>query len=691
MLAQLPAAAGARGAGVAGHMHWTTTPCATFVLRALPAITRCPPPTNVSERRRLWDRADVADDELSSVVLAASRRPAGPAGGEHGPPALRRRRARGGPHARQIRTTAWSGGLPATVWDWRLVDPIRVPPETFRLTSGDHAGLYSSILHDVRAAPVRRLARRARRRRPRLGADPPSRLEPRRRHPEPRRELPHGQRVRAPQTAVLDAITDRLGDRVTLLAGTGDDRRIFSTLMELEGHLDALRTNIKPGRGPRREPAPPRPALCRASPALRRGPDAGLARPSPSPLRTTVRLVPAAPSDGSSRTCRTVGDHHAPPGARPDHRAEAPRDQRGRRLSRARQVVHRRTGARPPPAVGHGVPPRTGSPRTSRPSRSGTGSARRRAGRTHPPVEVSALLRASGRTERFSRTDGVRDVGAIKAARAEQALAERAQLEAAWNLLDTGGPVRLSSFGRLDHNVFEQLLELLCTALASVPSTSGTRRTTATDGKIEIVLRQPTEDAIAQLTTPRGRFSGPDHELLSTVSRERRYGHGDRTRTAGFRCPTQPLAAALDPPPARRRSSHIPRRPHRRAGPTPTPRPAGSCCAGAADEGGFLLEEHAEGVLPSTRTASPRTAASRTTAATPRSRSCSCWTASTAWVTVEKLRMAADALLDRFPPGLRGTRGENGAGDLTADAHWTYCVRSGSSAAGNGIGGSGTR
>src|SRR5215469_7735313 len=52
------------------------------------------------------------------------------------------------------------------------------------------------------------------------------------------------------QTAVLDAISDRLGDLVALLAGDGgQDRRIFSTLMELEGHLDALRTNTKQFNG----------------------------------------------------------------------------------------------------------------------------------------------------------------------------------------------------------------------------------------------------------------------------------------------------------------------------------------------------------------------------------------------------------------------------------------------------------
>src|SRR5580658_9607885 len=83
-----------------------------------------------------------------------------------------------------------------------------------------------------------------------------------------------------------------------------------------------------------------------------------------------------------------------------------------------------------------------------------------------PPVEVSPLLRSSGRVERFSRTARIRDVTKVKAERAERARAERAELQAAWSLLDTGGAsIRLSDFGALDHSLFERLLELLGRAL----------------------------------------------------------------------------------------------------------------------------------------------------------------------------------------------------------------------------------
>lgn len=53
------------------------TRCAGLVLRALAAIHDVAVPENAQQRRALWERAGVADDELSAVVLAAGIRPAG--------------------------------------------------------------------------------------------------------------------------------------------------------------------------------------------------------------------------------------------------------------------------------------------------------------------------------------------------------------------------------------------------------------------------------------------------------------------------------------------------------------------------------------------------------------------------------------------------------------------------------------
>jgi len=51
------------------------TRCAGLVLRALAAIYDVEIPKNAQQRRTLWERAGVAEDELSAVVLAAGIRP----------------------------------------------------------------------------------------------------------------------------------------------------------------------------------------------------------------------------------------------------------------------------------------------------------------------------------------------------------------------------------------------------------------------------------------------------------------------------------------------------------------------------------------------------------------------------------------------------------------------------------------
>lgn len=131
--------------------------------------------------------------------------------------------------------------------------------------------------------------------------------------------------------------------------------------------------------------------------------------------------------------------------------------------------------------------------------------------REAPPVKVSTLLRTSGRTERFSRTGKVRDVSALKAARTERARAERAELHAAWRELATAGAVKISLFGDLPHATFERLLDLLGRALSTATDSTGSRRAVTGDGRVEIVLREPDDASTAVLHTPRGAFRGPDY------------------------------------------------------------------------------------------------------------------------------------------------------------------------------------
>ncbi|MGH3908707.1 MAG: TIGR02679 family protein [Pseudonocardiaceae bacterium] len=92
------------------------TRCAGLVTRALASIYEVAMPADAQQRRALWERAGVADDELSSVVLAAGLRPPG----DDPASQILRVCADAGQAAAltlgQIRVTAWAHGLPAIAW-----------------------------------------------------------------------------------------------------------------------------------------------------------------------------------------------------------------------------------------------------------------------------------------------------------------------------------------------------------------------------------------------------------------------------------------------------------------------------------------------------------------------------------------------------------------------------------------------
>lgn len=512
------------------------------------------------------------------------------------------------------------------------MDPIRVPPEMFRFTSGDRAGLYVSVLHAFGEANERLETAlglddvRARLRS--VGwldaiedEDLVAALESLRdwnlvdvtqNHSEnyrtaseyERRNLQysltrqgeaafvgvvHAMGVLAStgalQTAVLDAISDRLGDLVRELDG-GTDRRVFSALTELEGHLEALRGNTKQFNGELQR-------LLRA--------DGANLSTFHEVKASTVAYLQEFLTDLEHRThaiavrIRQVEEHGVglmhqrallgadlprlsgdDPG--PEwlgHRrarwdglrawflpsdGSAPRSEQLHLVARRAiitllQVLDRITESRrrSSSAVADfrelarwfAVVPAQDDLHRLWSTVFGLSSSRHAhlahpdpelvsstsSWREAPPVEVSPLLRSAGKTERFGKTGRVRDVAAIRATRAEQARAERAELEAAWDMLDTGGAIRLSRFAELDHAVFERLLDLLGRALGAAPGHGGLRRGATSDGRIEILLRPPRDGAIAHVTTPRGQFHGPDYEIeisAAGASRPRR-ASGDRS------------------------------------------------------------------------------------------------------------------------------------------------------------------
>jgi uncharacterized protein (TIGR02677 family) len=370
------------------------------------------------------------------------------------------------------------------------------------------------------------------------------------------------------QTAVLDAIGDRLNELHRLLEDDDPtrNRRIFTTLQELEGHLDALRGNTKQFNGElqrllRVEGADlttfhevksatvaylqefvtnleQRAGAIRAvllhveergvSVLHARALDGAELPPVPGTDPAAAWLSARAakwdglrlwfnPDDGSQPRVRQLHDvarraivsllqvldritesRRRSSSAAADFRALA----RWFATAPAEEDAHRLWG------VAFGLSP-------ARHAHLGHADAELipagAAWPETPPVEVSALLRASGKTERMGRTGRVRDVALLRAERRARAQRERAELEAAWQRLATGGSVRLSSFGDLDQETFGRLLDLLGRALAERPGSDGLRRAVTSDGRVEILLRPAGDGRVAELCTSTGRLSGPDY------------------------------------------------------------------------------------------------------------------------------------------------------------------------------------
>src|SRR5258708_5838510 len=367
------------------------------------------------------------------------------------------------------------------------------------------------------------------------------------------------------QTAVLDAIGDRLGDLVHELE-TGSDRRIFTTLTELEGHLEALRANTKQFNGelqrllradgadlatfhevkastvtylqefltnldhrahaiavrigqveeygvglmhkrallgadlPQLAGSDPGPAWLQRRRARWDGLHAWFRPADAAPprveqlhlvaLRAIITLLQVLDriTESRHRTTSAVADF--------------------RELARWFTLVPGQDDLHQLWSAAFVLSPARHA-HLSHPDPHLVSSAA--SWREAPSVATSPPLRSATPADRLAPPAPLRDVAAVRAARAQRARADRAELEAAWDLLGTSGSVRLSSFGNLDHALFERLLELLGQALASAPDRSGARRGSTAHGRIEILLTPPADGSVAELATSRGPFRSPGH------------------------------------------------------------------------------------------------------------------------------------------------------------------------------------
>ncbi|MFI1972859.1 TIGR02677 family protein [Streptomyces cinnamoneus] len=127
------------------------------------------------------------------------------------------------------------------------------------------------------------------------------------------------------------------------------------------------------------------------------------------------------------------------------------------------------------------------------------------------PLRISPQLRRTGSYERRGRARRVTDRSEQRRELAEIAAKQAREIAAARARLATDGATRLSALGELDPMAFGLFLQLLGDALATWRP--GTKSTVATsnDGSMEIRLTALADGTTAEIRTPGGVFSGPDH------------------------------------------------------------------------------------------------------------------------------------------------------------------------------------
>jgi len=139
-----------------------------------------------------------------------------------------------------------------------------------------------------------------------------------------------------------------------------------------------------------------------------------------------------------------------------------------------------------------------------------------------PPLRIHPRLREYGEAAPRGPLARVRDRAEARARLASELARESQQVEAARQRLATGQPTRLSDLGELDRHAFELFLGLLGEALTEQAGPETTAERLTGDGLLHISLTPLAPDSRARVDTPNGVFSGRDHLITITPTRESR-------------------------------------------------------------------------------------------------------------------------------------------------------------------------
>ncbi|HTE82344.1 MAG TPA: TIGR02677 family protein [Reyranella sp.] len=137
-----------------------------------------------------------------------------------------------------------------------------------------------------------------------------------------------------------------------------------------------------------------------------------------------------------------------------------------------------------------------------------------------PPLKIHPRLREYGEAAPRGPLPRVKDRSDARAILARELAEEWSQMEAARLRLATGQPVRLSELGDLDTHAFGIFLGLLGEALTEQTGPEAPVERQTSDGLFRIQLTPLAADSRASINTSRGVFSGRDHLITVTPTRD---------------------------------------------------------------------------------------------------------------------------------------------------------------------------